>query len=62
MFNAGVDAIIVSTSWNMHVIVALECMERGIPVAMEVGGVHCLNDCYKLVETYEKTHTPRSRG
>ena len=58
VFNAGVDAIIVSTSWNMHVIVALECMERGIPVAMEVGGVHCLNDCYKLVETYEKTHTP----
>ena len=58
VINAGVDAIIVSTSWNMHVIVALECMERGIPVAMEVGGVHDLGDCYKLVDCYERTHTP----
>ena len=58
VLNAGVDAIIVSTSWNMHVTIALQCMEIGIPVAMEVGGVHDLNDCYKLVDCYEKTKTP----
>lgn len=54
----GVDAIIVSTSWDMHVKVAIDAMEAGIPVAIEVGGTHSIEDCWKLVDCYEKTQTP----
>ena len=58
VMNAGVDAIIISTSWDMHVKVALEGMRAGIPVAMEVGGTHNIDDCWKLVDCYEETGTP----
>ena len=53
-----VDAIIISTSWDMHVKVAIESMTKGIPVAMEVGGAHNVNDCWALVDCYERTKTP----
>lgn len=53
-----VDAVIISTSWDMHVKVALEGMHLGIPVAMEVGGTHSIEDCWKLVNCYEETGTP----
>ena len=58
VMNAGVDAIIISTSWDMHVKVAIEGMKAGIPVAMEVGGTHSIEDCWKLVDCYEQTGTP----
>lgn len=52
------DLILLSTSWCTHVEVTLSAMELGIPVAMEVGGTHHIDDCWKLVDAYEKTHTP----
>lgn len=58
VMNAGLDAIIISTSWDMHVKVALEGMKAGIPVAVEVGGTHSIEDCWKLVDCYEQTGTP----
>ena len=58
VMNSGVDAIIISTSWDMHVKVAIEGMKAGIPVAMEVGGTHNIDDCWKLVDCYEATGTP----
>lgn len=58
VMNADIDAIIISTSWDMHVKVALEGMRAGIPVAMEVGGTHNIEDCWKLVDCYEETGTP----
>lgn len=58
VIKAGVDAIIVSTSWDMHVKVALAAMKAGIPVAIEVGGTHNIDDCWKLVDCYEQTKTP----
>ena len=58
VMNAGVDGIVISTSWDMHVLVALEGMRAGIPVAMEVGGTHSIEDCWKLVDCYEETGTP----
>ncbi len=53
-----VGAIIISTSWDMHVKVALEGMHLGIPVAMEAGGTHSIEDCWKLVDCYEEAGTP----
>lgn len=58
VIESGVDAIIISTSWDMHVKVAFESMKAGIPLAMEVGGTHNIDDCWKLVDCYEKTETP----
>ena len=52
------DAVIVSTGWSMHVVVALACMEASVPVAIEVGGTHSIEDCWKLVDCYERTQTP----
>ncbi len=53
-----VDAIIVSTSWDNHVVVGLAAMNAGIPVGIEVGGTHSIDDCWRLVDCYEKTKTP----
>lgn len=56
--NPDVNAIIVSTSWNTHTNIALLAMEAGKSVAMEVGGVYDLMECWALVDTYERTGTP----
>ena len=58
VMNADIDAIIISTSWDMHVKVAIEGMKAGIPVAIEVGGTHNVEDCWALVDCYEETKTP----
>lgn len=58
VLSSEVDAVIVCTSWASHVEVALAAMEKGIAVAIEVGGTHNLGDMQKLVETYERTKTP----
>ena len=57
LIEQNVDVVIVSTSWSNHIVVALACMEAGIPVGMEVGGTHSIEDCWKLVDCYERTKT-----
>ncbi len=54
----GLDAVIVSCSWAMHTEIACAAMEAGIPTATEVGGAYSIEECWKLVQTYEKTKTP----
>ena len=56
--HGGVDAVIVSTAWESHVEISCEAMERGIITGLEVGGTYSLDDCWKLVRTYERTGTP----
>ena len=58
VLDSGVDAVIVSTSWASHVVVALAAMEKGVAVGIEVGGTHNLDDMVKLVDAYERTKTP----
>ena len=58
LIKSGVQVVIVSTSWSVHVEVALASMKAGIPVAIEVGGTHYIDDCWKLVDCYEQTKTP----
>ena len=52
------DSVLVSTAWEYHIEVALYAMEKGIAVAMEVGGAYNDREIEKLVETYERTKTP----
>lgn len=52
------EACLVVANWEVHVKIAIDAMQRGIAVAMEVGGAYDEEECYKLVEVYEKTKTP----
>lgn len=54
----GVEVVLVFSSWESHVSIAVYAMEQGKTVGMEVGGAESVEDCYRLVETYEKTKSP----
>lgn len=56
--NLPLDAVLVLTSWKTHVEIATFFMECGIAVGSEVGGARTLEDCFRLVETWERTRTP----
>lgn len=55
---ADIDAVYISASWEEHVNIAISAMEAGKYVASEVGGAFSLQECWRLVETYERTKTP----
>ena len=50
-----VDVVIVASSWDNHIPAAVYAMECGKPVGIEAGGAYSVDDCWKLVNTYEKT-------
>ena len=54
----GINVLFIFCSWEDHIKVAIEAMEKGIVVGLEVGGAYCVEDCWALVDTYEKTGTP----
>lgn len=49
------DAVAIASSWQTHIDIAIYAMERGINAGMEVGGIMSVEQCQKLVETYERT-------
>lgn len=53
-----VDAVLITSSWEYHVRIAVDCMKHGKIVAVEVGGAYDIEDCWQLVRTYEETGTP----
>ncbi len=53
-----VEAVFVSTSWETHTRISIEAMYAGKAVAMEVCGAADLQECYDLVNAYEKTKMP----
>ncbi len=56
--NPAVEAIIIASGWESHVDIAISAMRAKKAVAMEVGGAYGIEDCWKLVDTYEQTLTP----
>lgn len=56
--NPDVNTVIIATAWDAHIYMAIEAMEAGKPVGMEVGGVYALEECWELVNAYERTKTP----
>ena len=52
------DAVLILSAWESHVPIAIEAMQKGIAVGMEVGGAYSLDQCWDLVRTYEHTQTP----
>ena len=49
------DLVIVTTPWYMHAQMAIYAMEHGKHVASEVPAAGTLEECWKLVETAERT-------
>ena len=59
MYNeAGIDVVMIFSSWIEHVDATVKAMEKGIIAGCEVGGAYDVYDCWKLVDTYERTKTP----
>ncbi len=54
----NVNTVVIATSWETHVEIAVAAMKAGKAVAMEVGGAYTLQQCYDLVNTYEETKAP----
>ena len=54
----NVDAVILCTSWENHLNLAIEFMEAGKYVGCEVGGAYTVQECWKIVEAYERTRVP----
>ena len=53
-----VDVIYSVTPWHMHVPIALCAMEHGKVSLVEVPGALTVDDCWRLVETSERTGMP----
>ena len=53
-----VQAVLIYTSWETHVKIAIDAMKAGKITAMEVGGAYTVKECWDLVKTYEETQTP----
>lgn len=50
-----IEAVLILSAWESHVEIATAAMRAGIHVGMEVGGGYSVEDCYRLVRTYEET-------
>ena len=53
-----IDAVIITASWEAHVPIACDAMRAGKYVGLEVSGAYSIEDCWKLVRTYEETKVP----
>lgn len=50
-----IDLIYIATHWKLHAPIALYAMEHGKHVATEIPAATSVEDCWKLVETSERT-------
>ena len=56
--DANVEAVVISSSWEMHTRMAVDSMKAGKYTAVEVAGAYDIEDCWQLVRTYEEMGTP----
>ncbi len=54
----NLDAVLICTSWEDHISMAIEAMEAGIYVGLEVGGAYSVQECWDIVRAYERTKVP----
>lgn len=50
-----VEAVVIMTSWQTHIQIAVDAMRAGKIVAMEVGGASSLDECWQMVHASEQT-------
>jgi predicted dehydrogenase len=58
ILNLDIDCVMIMTYWETHIELAIKAMKKGIRPGIEVGGAYSVEDCFKLVRTYEKTGIP----
>ena len=56
--NPEIDAIVLMTGWDDRTEMAKKSMLAGKYTAIEVGCCKTLEECYDLIDTYEKTGVP----
>lgn len=49
------DAVVITSSWQTHAMIAEAAMRAGIPTAFEVGGASSIEECWRLVRAHEET-------
>lgn len=54
----NVDAVVIVTSWDEHIRMAVYSMKAGKYTGVEVAGAYDIEDCWQLVRVYEETKTP----
>ena len=52
------DGTVIATSWEWHLPISIDCMKAGVYSAFEVGPASSVNQCWRLVRTYEETGVP----
>lgn len=50
-----IEAVMIMTSWQTHIPIAIDAMRAGKIVSMEVGGATSLNECWEMVRASEET-------
>ncbi|MCI8611362.1 MAG: Gfo/Idh/MocA family oxidoreductase [Clostridiales bacterium] len=50
-----VEVVVIASAWENHIPAAIAAMQAGKYVGCEVGGAYSIDDCWKLVHTYEET-------
>ena len=58
MDRADVDAVVIMTSWETHIPLAIQAMRLGKRPAMEVGGASSVEECWQLVRASEAAGIP----
>ena len=53
-----VEVVCVFSAWETHFPFCVEAMEAGKAVACEVGGAYSIEECWRLVDTQERTGVP----
>ena len=51
----AVDAVLIPTSWNSHLLIAQECLAQGKYAGIEVGGAASIDELWRLVRAAEST-------
>lgn len=52
------DAILIATPWNWHAKMAVSSMKAGKYTGVEVPAAITLDECWELIDTFEKTGVP----
>ncbi len=53
-----IDAVMIFTPWECHIPMAIDAMNAGKAVGVEVCGATSVQECWDLVRTWEKTRVP----
>ena len=53
-----IDGVLITSSWQTHLRIAIDAMNAGKYVASEVGGACSIDECWELIRTSRRTKKP----